>query len=78
VTGRQLPLRLQLGADEADRHDAVLLGCSQEPLACPVPGSVVLKGHLTEPREGIPDVRRVVDREAPFAARIDVREVPVG
>src|SRR5215212_621403 len=71
---RQLQVRLQLRADEANRHDPVLLGRSQQPAARPVPRGFVLEGHLAEPCEGIPDVRRVVDGQTTLAARIDVRE----
>jgi hypothetical protein len=74
MTFRQLPLRLQLRTDEADRHDPVLLGRPQEPAARAVSCLVVFKRHLTEPRQGIPDVRCVVDRQATMAARIDVRK----
>ena len=75
---RQLPLRLQLRADEADGHDPVLLGRSQQPAARPVARALVLEGHLAEPREGIPDVRRVVDRQTTSAPRIDVCKGAVG
>jgi hypothetical protein len=34
--------------------------------------------HLAEPREGIPDVHRVVNRQSTSTARIDVREGAVG
>src|ERR671922_1654937 len=75
---RQLPLRLQLRADEADGHDPVLLGRPQQPAARPIPRGFVLERHLAEPCEGIPDMRRVVDRETALAARIDVGEGAVG
>ena len=78
VAARQLPLRSKLGADESDRHDPVLLRRPQEPVARPVPRGLVLEHHLAEPRERIPDVRRVVDRQATAAVRIDVREGAVG
>jgi hypothetical protein len=75
---RQLPLRLQLRADEADGHDPVLLARPQQSHARLVPRALVLEGHLAEPRESVPDVRRVVDRQTPFTARVDVRERAVG
>jgi hypothetical protein len=71
---RQLPLRLQLRADEADRHDPVLLRCPQQSRSRLVPRALVLEGHLTKPREGIPNVRSVVDRQTTSTARIDVSE----
>src|SRR4029450_3435437 len=43
-----------------------------------VPRALVLEGHLTEPRESIPDVRRVVDRQTTSTARIDVCERAIG
>jgi len=69
---------LQLRADEADRHDPVLLGRPQQPAARPIARPVVLERHLAEPREGIAHVRRVVDRQTTSAARIDVRKGTVG
>jgi hypothetical protein len=72
VAFRQPPLWFQLRADEADGHDPVLLSCPKEPVARPVPGAVVLERHLAEPRERIPDVRGVVDRQPTPAVRIDV------
>ena len=75
---RQLPLRLQLRADEADGHDPVLHGRPQQAGARPVPRALVLEHHLTEPRERIPDVRRVVDRQTTSAARIDGCKGAVG
>jgi hypothetical protein len=75
---RQPGLRLELRVDEADRHDAVPLGRAQQPAARAVAGRVVLEGDLVEPGEGVADVRRVVDREAPPALRVDVREGAVG
>jgi hypothetical protein len=74
----QLALRLQLRADETDGHDAVLHGRPQQAVACPVAGALVLEHHLAEPRERVPDMRRVVDRQTTSAARIDVRKGAVG
>ena len=75
---RQLALRLQLRADEPDGHDPVLHGRPQQAAARPVPRALVLEHDLTEPREGIPDVRRVMDRKTTLAARIDVCKGAVG
>src|SRR4051794_10648768 len=71
-------MRLQLGADEPDRHDPVLLRRPQQPGARPVTRVLVLERHLAEPSEGIPNVRRVVDRQPTSPVRIDVREGAVG
>ena len=62
VARRELALRLQLRADEADRHDPVLLGRPQQPTPRPVARLLVLERNLAEPCERIPDVRRVMDR----------------
>ena len=78
VTFRQLPLRLQLCADEADRNDAVLPGRSQEPRARAVARTLVLERHLAEPCKGVPHVRGIVDRQPAPAGRVDVRERAVG
>jgi len=78
VARGQPPLRLQLGADEADRHDSELRGRPQQPVTRPVPRVVVLERDLAEPRECIAHVRRVVNRQAAFAVRIDVCEGAVG
>ena len=75
---RQLPLRLQLRSDEADGHDPVLHGGPQQPGPRPIPRALVLERHLAEPREGIPHMRRVVDRQTTSAARIDVCKGTVG
>ena len=75
---RQLPLRLQLGADEADRDDAVLGGRAQEPRPRLVPCGLVLEDDLVEPRERVPDMWGVVDRQAAPALRIDVGKRAVG
>jgi hypothetical protein len=75
---RQLPLREQLRADEADGHDPVLLGRPQQSRARLVPRALVLEGHLTEPRESIPNVRRIVDRQTTPTGRIDVCKRAVG
>ena len=71
---RVAPLRLQLAGDEADRHDAVLLRRVQEPGARALAGGVVLEADLAEPGERVPDVRLVVDRQPPPAARVDIGE----
>ena len=47
------------------------LGCPQQTRAGLVPRAFVLEGHLAEPRESIPDVRRVVDRQTTSTARIE-------
>jgi hypothetical protein len=69
---------LQLRADEADRHDPVLLGRAQEPAARHVARLFAFERDLAEARERIPDVRRIMDRQTPAAIRIDVREAAVG
>ena len=74
----QVPLGSQLCADEADRHDPVLLSCSEQAVARPVSGGLVLERHLTEPRQSVPDVRRVVDRQPPAPGRVDVGKGAVG
>ena len=78
VTLRQLALWLQLRADEPDRHDAVLLGRPQQPVARPVPRCLVLERDLAEARERVPDVRRIVDRQAAATLRVDVGEGAIG
>jgi hypothetical protein len=78
IASRQLPLRFELGADEPDGHDPVLLCRPQQPKARPVPRGVVLERDLIEARKRIPYVSRVVDRQAPCAAGIDVRKSAVG
>ncbi len=70
----ELALGLQLTGDETDRHDPVLLGRVQQPLAGALPGALVLEPDLTEPGEGIADVGLVVDRQPPAAAGVDVGE----
>ena len=70
----ELLLRSQLGADEADGDDPVLLGGPQQPGTCLVPRFLVLEAHLAEAREGVADVRRVVNGQTAPAARVDVRE----
>src|SRR4029450_8721770 len=75
---RQLPLWLQLRADEADGHDPVLLARPQQPHARLVPRALVLEGHLAEARESVAHVRRVVDRQTPSTARVDVCERAIG
>jgi hypothetical protein len=52
----------------------VLLGCPQQPDARPVPRALVLERDLTEPREGVPHVRRVVNWQATPTTRIDIGE----
>ena len=78
VARRQLPLGLQLRADEADRHDPVLLGRVQQPAARPVARGLVLERHLVEARKRVAHVRSVVDRQAPLALRVDVANARSG
>ena len=78
VARRELALRLELRADEPDRHDPVLLGRPQQPVASLVARGLVLEVDLAEARQGVPHVRLVVDRQAALAARIDVCECAVG
>ena len=75
---RQLALRLQLRADETDGHDPVLHSCPQQAATCAVARALVLEHHLAEPCQGIPDMRRVVDRQTTSATRIDVCKGAVG
>ena len=74
MTLRQPPLRLQLRADEADRRYAVLLRGAQEPKPGAVACRLVVEDDLVEARERVANMRRVVDRQAPLARRIDVGE----
>src|SRR5205807_2445880 len=75
---RRMPLLFrELAGDEADGHDAVLLGRIQQPLAGALPGAVVLEDHLVEPGERVSRVRHIVNGQAPPAAGVDVGERPV-
>ena len=71
-------LRAELAAEEADRDDAEPLGRSKQPGPRPVAGGVVLEPDLVEPRQRIPDMGLVVDREPAAARRIDIGERAVG
>ena len=71
---RQLPLWLQLRADEPDRDDPELLRCSEQPRAGPVTSGIVLEHDPVEPGKRIPNVRLVVDRQQPPTLRIDIRK----
>src|SRR2546425_8233275 len=68
------PLFAELPVEEPDRNDSVFLRRSQEPLPRAFARGIILEGDLIEPRQGVPDVRGVVDRQAPAALRIDVCE----
>ena len=68
----------KLPVEEAERHDAVLLGSAKEPFAGTLPRDVVLEIDLVKAREGVSHVRCVVDRQTASALRIDVRESTVG
>ncbi len=68
------PLLAQLRIEEAERGNPVLLGCSQKALTGPLSRRFVLERSLVEPSQRIPNVRRIVDGEAPAALRVDVRE----
>jgi hypothetical protein len=72
------PPRAELAGDEADRHDAVLLGRPQQAGAGPVARLVAFEAELVEAREGVPNVGFVVDRQPPVAARVDIGESAVG
>ena len=78
LAGRQLLFGPKLRVDEPDRHDAVLLGRVQQPVARPVARRVVLERHLVKPRERVAHVRSVVDGQPPLAARVDVCKGAVG
>ena len=76
---RQLPLRLQLGADESDRDDAVWRAeRPQEPRPRLVPCGLILEDDLIEPRERVARMWGVVDRQAAPSLRIDVGKRAVG
>jgi hypothetical protein len=70
----ELTLRLQLTGDEPDRHDPVLLGRAQQPLAGTLSGAIVLEVDLAETSEGVPDVGLVVNRQPSPAAGVHVGE----
>ena len=70
----ELELRSQLAGDEPDRHDPELLGRVQQPLAGALPGALVFEVDPTETSQRVADVRLVVDRQPPPAARVDVGE----
>jgi hypothetical protein len=74
---RRLLRQPQLPGDEPDRDDAVAPGRVEQPGPRPVPGRLVLEDHLVEAGQGVPNVCRVVDRQAPPAFRIDVGERPI-
>ena len=56
----------------------MLHGRPQQAAARPVARGLVLEHHLTEPRKGIADMRRVVDRQTTSATQIDGRKRAVG
>ena len=72
--------RLHAGLRSSRATDRTGVPAESERLAAarPVAGALVLERHLTEPREGIPDVLRVVDRQTTSAPRIDVCKGAVG
>src|SRR6186997_2269349 len=69
---------MQLGADEPDRDDAVLLRGAKQPEACAIARRLVLKEDLVEARERVPHVGGVVYREMALPVGIDVCERAVG
>src|SRR4029079_1266941 len=69
---------MQLGADEPDRDDAVLLRGAKQPEACAIASRLVLKEDLVESRERVPHVGGVVYREVALPLGIDVCERAVG
>ena len=78
VAMRQPALRLQLGADESDRNDAVLLGRPQQAHPGAIAGGVVLERHLAEAGKRVSHMRSIVDGQAPAPVRRDVGERAVG
>ena len=78
--GTALPegaLRVELAGDEAERHDPVLLGGVEQPLARSLAGRVVLEVDLVEPGERVADVGGVVDRKPSPTPGVDVGERPI-
>src|SRR5215475_7121038 len=71
-------LGLELPRDEADGHDAVLLGGGQELGPRPLPRRLVLEGDLVEARQRVAHVRLVVDGQPSPSSRIDVGEGAIG
>src|SRR5439155_26647923 len=69
-----LALLAELPVEEAERNDVVLLRRAKQALAGPFARGGVLETRLFEAGEGVPHVRRVVDRKAPLPPRIDVGE----
>ena len=75
ATGALVP---EFCADEPDRHDAEPLGRTEQPETGSFPRLVVLELDLPEASQGVADVARIDDREAPATLRVDVRERAVG
>ena len=71
-------LRTELTAEEADRDDPVPLGRPQQPGPRPIARLGILEAGLVEPRQRVPDVRLVVDRQPPAAGGVHVGEGAVG
>ena len=71
---RLQPLVAELAVEEPDRHDAVPLRGREEPLPSLLARGIVLERGLIETCERVPDMRRIVDRQAPPALRVDVGE----
>ena len=69
---------MQLGADEPDRNDAVLLCGAKQPEACAIARRLVLEEDLVESRERVPYVGGVVYREVALPLGIDICERAVG
>jgi hypothetical protein len=73
-----LPLGSKLAGDEADGHDAVLLGGVQQPFASALTIGVVVESDLVEPGKRVAHVRLVMDGQPSAPARVDIGECAVG
>jgi hypothetical protein len=74
LAARQGPFRSKLRPDEAERYDPVLPRRPEQSHPGSIAAGLVLEVDPIEPGERVPDVRLVVDRQAPSAVRVDVGE----
>jgi hypothetical protein len=70
-------LAMQVPVDEPDRHDPVSLGCVQQSFAGVIPGHVVLEGGSVETREGVLNVRLVVNWQPAPPTLVDISECAI-